>query len=190
MADKKYNSVSDLIGDISSDKEFNKTLKNEIESRQIAKILIALRCKAGMGQKEFAQKVGCSQGKISKIENSYDMDLSIRDLAKYCNAAGMTLEIGFSDKNLTLKDRVIYHYFNLKIILEKIIELSKGDEVMEKGAEGFMFEALANIFNGLLECAHKATTRVKRKEKSPIHVSNPISIDNVKDVERKELAGV
>jgi transcriptional regulator with XRE-family HTH domain len=58
-------------------------LEDEIRDKQIFKILFALRCKKEMTQEQIAQKIGGTQGKISKIENAYDKDLSMKDLKRY-----------------------------------------------------------------------------------------------------------
>lgn len=174
---KNYTSVLNLVKDVSDDKNFIKDFDTLINSRQITKTLFSLRCKANLSQVELAKKMNCTQGKISKIENSKDLDLSIDDLVKYCQAVNMKLEIGFSDLRMTMVDRVKYHYFMLKNLLEEMPELSGGDETINAGVEKFTKEAFVNISFGLLECVKKA---MKTNESlAPLHVSTPINIENL-----------
>ena len=174
---KKYSSVLDLVKDTSTDKAFNQSFETLIKSKQIAKALFSLRSKAKMSQEDVAKKMNCTQGKISKIERSNDLDFSIDDLVRYCSAVNMKLEIGFSDSRMELVDRVKYHYFMLKNLLEGMREMANGDETLEKGVETFTKEAFVNISFGLLECVQNASK--KNKIQSPLHVSNPVSLNNI-----------
>jgi transcriptional regulator with XRE-family HTH domain len=175
--EKQYKSVVEMLNDVSDDKDFNKSVENEINTKQIAKTLFAMRCKAGLSQAEIAKKMDCTQGKISKIENSLDVDISVGDLVKYCSAMNMQLEVNFFDRRLTMADKVKYCYFQLKTLLDKIIETAKGDEVMERGVEKFAREAFVNINFGLIECLEKA--KVKKEIAAPLHVSTPVNLGEV-----------
>jgi len=175
--EKQYKSVVDMLGDVSDDKKFNESVEREIETRQIAKNLFAMRCKAGLNQAELAKRIGCTQGKISKMENSPDSDISIGDLVKYCTALNMNLEIGFFDGRMRIVDKVKFHYFQLKGLMDQMIEKAKGDEVMERGVEKFTREAFVNINFGLIECLSRA--KVKKEIAAPLHVSAPVNIDEM-----------
>ncbi|MBE7444682.1 MAG: helix-turn-helix transcriptional regulator [Planctomycetia bacterium] len=173
---KKYNTVLGMVNEISEDKDFNKSLEKEIKGRQISKTLFSMRCKRGLTQSQLAEKAHFSQGKISKIEKSFDTDLTMKDLAAYCSALNMRVEIGFSDMRITLADRVKYHYFMLKTLLDEMRGLAKGDKTMEAGVEKFTREAFVNITFGLLACLQKAKPEEEKGE--TIHVSNPINLED------------
>lgn len=117
---KKYNTVLEMVNKLSEDKDFNKSLEKEIKGRQISKTLFAMRCKRGLTQSQLAEETHFSQGKISKIEKSFDTDLAIKDLAAYCSALNMRVEIGFSDMRMTMVNRVKYHFFELKNLLDEM----------------------------------------------------------------------
>jgi transcriptional regulator with XRE-family HTH domain len=175
--DKKYANVSELINDVSDDEKFNKSVEKEINDKQIAKMLFAMRCKAGKNQAQVAAAMGCTQGKVSKLESSLDADISIGDLVKYCSAVNMRLEVGFFDCRLRMVDMVKYHFFRLKGLLSKMIDMAKGDDAMERGIEKFMGEAFFNINLGLFQCLEKA--KVKRKNAATLHVSPPVNFGEV-----------
>jgi len=175
--EKQYKSVSDMLGDVSNDRKFNESVEREIETRQIAKNLFAMRCKAGLNQAEIAKRMRCTQGKISKMENSPDSDISIGDLVKYCSALNMNLEIGFFDGRMRIVDKVKFHYFRLKGLLDTMIESAKGDETIERGVEKFTREAFVNINFGLIECLSRA--KGKKPDPAPLHVSAPVNIDEM-----------
>ena len=92
----------------------------------LSKTLFAMRCRTGKTQNQIAVAMKCSQGKVSKIENSIDTDISIDDLAEYCFALDMRLEIGFSDLRMTMVDRVKWHYFKLKRLIDEMLNNGQG----------------------------------------------------------------
>jgi transcriptional regulator with XRE-family HTH domain len=59
----------------------------------IVRQLTVLRCTKGLSQVEIAQKIGCSQDRISKFEASSDKDIRFGDLADYVIALGRGLRI-------------------------------------------------------------------------------------------------
>jgi predicted XRE-type DNA-binding protein len=152
---KKYKSVAELLPDISDDKEFNASVEKEINTKKISKMLFAMRCQAGLNQEQVAEKMHCTQGKVSKLENSYDTDISIGDLLNYCSAVNMRIELAFLDREFGIVDNVKCHLFRLKSLLDKLIEMSKGDETMERGVENFTLETIFNANLQLLKCLEK-----------------------------------
>lgn len=186
MAGKHYSNVLDLVRNASAEKAFTDEFREEIKNRQISKALFAMRCKAGLTQSDVAGKMKCSQGKVSKIENAVDTRLSVDDIAAYSSALGMRLEIGFSDFRMTMVDKVKWHFFQLKSLIHQMLNLAKGDEAMERGVARFTTEAFVNVTMGLADCVRRAKP-VKRREKQAIHVSNPVSIE---DLEIKESVHV
>jgi transcriptional regulator with XRE-family HTH domain len=186
---KQYGSVLDMVKDTSDSKELVKSLEQTINTRRIAKTLISLRCRAGLNQEEVAKKMKCSQGKISKIENAADADLTIGDVTGYCSAVNMTLEIGFSDRNMKMVDRVKYHYFKIKAILDKMLEMSKGDKQMEVGVHNFTKEVFVNATFGLLDCMKRSIPE-KQEAHQMLHVSNPVIADEMPTMHDTEKEAV
>lgn len=119
IMEKQYRSVIEMVNDISDDKKFTKSVEKEINTRQIAKTLFAMRCKSGLTQADIAKKMGCTQGKVSKIENVLDTDISMGDLLKYCSAMNMQLEINFFDRRLSMADKLNTIIFSSKRCLTK-----------------------------------------------------------------------
>ncbi|MCR4293698.1 MAG: helix-turn-helix domain-containing protein [Candidatus Kuenenia sp.] len=176
---KQYDDVIEMVKDLSKDSEFNKSLEEEIKSRQISKILFAMRCRGGLTQSQIAKKMKCSQGRVSKIENSYDKELTIRDLIDYCSAINMRVEIGFSNLGSTLADKVKFHYFKIRDLLDRMLDLARGDKTIEAGVEKFTKEAFVNISFGLLECLRKP--KMEKTEESLLYVSEPINSEDFSD---------
>ena len=88
---KRYKNVVGLINALSSNEEHKEAIKNEIARKGLAKFLFALRCEHKLTQEELAERIGCTQSRISKIESSYDEDLSVKDFKDYGKALGLQL---------------------------------------------------------------------------------------------------
>jgi DNA-binding transcriptional regulator YiaG len=95
IMDKQYSSVADMLNAVSDDKKFNETVKKDIQTRQLAKALFAMRCKVGLTQQELADRLNYSQGKVSKIEHSLDTDICIGDIVRYTSALNMEITPAF-----------------------------------------------------------------------------------------------
>ena len=106
---KKYKNFKQLVDSITSSDKFKDEVKQEITSRALAKFLFYLRCEHNLTQKELADRVGCSQSRISKIEGSYDKDINLQDLFDYGKALNLQLELGYRDKSAKIVDLVNYH---------------------------------------------------------------------------------
>jgi len=87
---KRFASVLDMIDASDASEEFRESLRATIESRKLTKQMSAMRNAAGMTQEEMAKQMGCSQGTVSKIENSEDVSLGLADIMGYCPGAHPT----------------------------------------------------------------------------------------------------
>ncbi len=167
---RTYSSVSELYAKHASAEECDSFVKF-LNSRKLAKTLFALRSKAGLTQKELAEKIGITQSKVSKIEHAQDVTLTIGDILQYCDVLKLQLHVGLMPDGMTLVNQVKFHWNELQRHLEQIQVISKGDVVMEKAARDFTFEAANHITNGLL--ASLGNVMPKQENEELLTVSAP-----------------
>jgi transcriptional regulator with XRE-family HTH domain len=174
----RYRTVSEMVRDLSEDRELSESVRKRICERQIIDSLMGLRASLEMSQKDIADKMGCTQSRISKLENGKDDDLRIGDFHAYADALGLEMSIQLAKKSRTIVDEVKYHALVVNRLLARIAELAAGDETMAEGASEFICEAAYNLSRGIrdaLRMMKKATARVTRfpKERPPlIHVES------------------
>lgn len=187
---KKYKNVKDLIEGVFEDPKFKDEAIRDISENGLGKFLFFLRCQHQMTQEELAKKIGCTQGRISKIESSKDENLSIKDFIDYGNAFDLNLEIGFREKKATWVDMVKYHAFKMREYLGYMVRVAKEDESIEKGVLDFHFETLGNVPKMIRDSLSKMlNNRVNRKvsnDKSKVHVSVPIQIEE--NLEKEKIS--
>lgn len=168
--------MSEMIKDMSSDAAFANAVTKEIENKRIGKFLFSQRCKHDLTQKQMAEKIGCSQGRISKIESSYDRDISIGDLLDYAKALDLQLEMGYRHHSARIVDLIKYHAFKIKDYLNQLATLAQNDENMEEGVAKFHLEAKHNIDKFIANSFSKLNIirKLRIPETTDIHISAPI----------------
>lgn len=170
---KTYQNVEEMVKDLSSDSEVKKDILKEIRSKTISKYLFSLRCGQGLTQTQLAEKINCSQGTISKIENSYDKDITIKDLLEYGNALDLQLEIGYRRRSINTVELIKHHFFKIKGYLNKLANLAGKDKALIDGVEKFHVEAAYNMVIMILDSASKLDSKKRKRVEEPIHISPP-----------------
>ncbi|MEI8013015.1 MAG: helix-turn-helix transcriptional regulator [Candidatus Omnitrophota bacterium] len=184
---KQFKNVADLIKGVSEGDDFKKEAVKKISENGLGKFLAFLRCDHRLTQGELAAKMGCSQGRISKIESANDDKLSIKDFLDYGKALGLELEVGFRSKNTRYVDMVKFHAFQMQKYLTLIADLANEDAALEAGVLNFHVEALVNARRMILDSMAKVEkSRVNRIIKSipgQVHISGPVQHEAVLQAE-------
>ena len=175
---KQFKNVDELIKGLSEDESFKKDAINQISENGLGKFLSFLRCQHRLTQNELADKMGCSQGRVSKIESAKDDRLSVKDFIDYGNALGLELEIGFRSKKMKWVDMVKYHAFQMQRYLNNMVVIAKEDKAMETGVLDFHLEALKNVPRMILGSMSKLSQAPFNKlidgSKRKVHISGTI----------------
>ncbi|MGR3176524.1 MAG: helix-turn-helix domain-containing protein [Candidatus Anammoxibacter sp.] len=173
---KTYENVEELVKGLSTDNKFKDSVLQEIKSKSISKFLFALRCEHGLTQKQMSDKMDYTQSKISKIENAYDKNITVKDLLEYGNVLDLQLEIGFRKQGeVKIVDLIKYHAFKIKNYLDMLAKLAGKDATMKKGTLIFFGETLFNMLKIIQDSTSKLhIPENKEKPKVPIYISSPL----------------
>lgn len=136
-----------MIEHNSSEETFKKDALEAIAGRRLARMLFLVRCKNKMTQKDLAAKLGCTQGRISKIESSSDDKISIKDLLDYASAFDLQLEVGYGAKNQRIVDEIKHHAIQMYQKLQRLAELAQDDPAIVDGVRRFHLEAFVNLID-------------------------------------------
>ena len=186
---KQYNKVSDLVKDVSKSKKVSEGVAEEIGNRSLSKFLFFLRCEYKLTQAMLAKKMNCTQSRISKIESSYNSDLSVKDLLDYGEALDMQLDLGYRQKNAKITDMIKYHVIRTKEYLLMLTDMVKGDKSMNDGVLNFMKECLYNFMDGVAKSLQKLEVKKNiAKPQGPIHISPPLQDKEI--MEKEDLRKV
>lgn len=146
-------SVLDLERDTLTDGTFHDELEGLPADNSVSRALSDLRCSRKLTQEELANRAGCTQSKISRIENSGNDRLKLDDLAMYARAFNMQVSIDFSPESSSADaaERLAWQIRNgLDSVTERVRHEGTADEGAKKAYEAFLFEML-DLFMGKLE---------------------------------------
>src|SRR5262245_48095075 len=110
----QHSSVSDMVRDLSEDQAFVEEFEKRLSARKLIKALTVLRTRAGLSQQELAEKLECTQSKVSKLESSADADIRFGDLLDYTGAVGYEMRLLLVPKGQKIVDEVKMHAFIIK----------------------------------------------------------------------------
>jgi len=148
---RRYRSVSEMVRELSDDQEFADRFDREAAKRSLAQKLFSMRCAYGITQAEMAKQLGCTQGRISKLEHSPYDAIKVGDLMAYAKAVGRGISIAFL--KTTTAGFVNYHISELKRHLRHLSELARGDESISKGIAKLLDDQIPGLLQTLLEVA-------------------------------------
>lgn len=167
-----FKSVSELLKATTGNKEKAKSFEELLNSSTIVRSLIRKRARAGMTQKEVASLMGVTQSAVSKIETSFDCDLTLGEIARFSHAVDspMTLQIG---PPISLVQSVKSHAFAMKADLEKLAALAcenEEDSDFDKNIANFFGEAGFNLMAFLVDAFEKLPASVLKAKTSGLRV--------------------
>jgi transcriptional regulator with XRE-family HTH domain len=171
---KQYTSVTEMVKDISEDADFSESFSEEVAERRVAKMLFTLRCAQGVTQKEMAERLGCTQSRVSKLENATLDNLRVGDLMAYAKEFDLCLSLGFHPR-MTAVEKVKFHAIEIKKNLDFLVSLAHKDDEILKGVKDFFGEALFNLLN-FVQISAKKLPKKSRERQALIEVSSPTDL--------------
>lgn len=162
---RRYQSVTEMAKHLTKDQKFQQELEKDIVGKDVAKTLFALRCREGITQAEMASRLGCTQSRISKLENSGLDGIKVSDLAAYAKALDLQASITFH-KGMTAVQSVKFHALEIKKYLDHLAELAHRDDAIFEGVKSFYNVYLVNI----LSLFKKSADRLPKKRAKQLPV--------------------
>jgi transcriptional regulator with XRE-family HTH domain len=181
---KRYASVTDVLHSMDIPDEQKKRQADYIKARQLSRLLTVMRSQKKMSQIQAAEKLGWSQGRVSKLETKADRDVSVGDLLDYSNALDLEMSIVFLPRGMKIVDRIKIHALEMVKLLQRLVKLSKGDGEMEQAVHRLHDECLNNLIN-LVGDSQKSMCIKPRKE---LTVIGPSQVGQMIDEENADLA--
>jgi|GEM_PF-3920881 len=122
-----------------------KEIENTVKGYSLGETLIRTRLKAGLTQKQIADKLHCSQSRISKIECAHNDDIHMSDFGKYIGVCGYELSLMVNQRTKCASSAVKHHAIAMGRALDKLAELATKDEEIAEAIRSFHSELLFNL---------------------------------------------
>lgn len=115
-----------MLEDSGADKDLIEAVE-DVRHQNVTNTLAKMRVAKGLTQKQMADLIGCTQGRISKLETGRDEDLRLKDILDYARATETGLQLGIGPQPNHVQ-AVKYHVFALKRHLDELVNQAKGDD--------------------------------------------------------------
>jgi len=140
------------------DSDVIEAVDEALDRQRIMRQLMANRAALGLSQNDVAESMGCTQSRISKMENSADDDLRFGDLRQYAHVVDCELKAGIRPKHLEPAEEVKCLAFAVNERLSRMADLAQSDDKISAGVARFFFEAFVN-FSAIIGRAVNALPR-------------------------------
>ena len=180
---KTARNVVELAEQIGGDGGFSKGLAEHLHKRRLIDALAAMRAAKGLSQKDMAERMGCSQSRVSKMEAAEDASLNLGAVIEYVQAIGGRLDITLADVRSTAVDRVKHHAFCIMRETDRLAELALADPSIAEGVSSFFDEAAFNLLRMLERSAKKLPASASEAE--PSMTVETCSMDDPEEAEAK-----
>jgi transcriptional regulator with XRE-family HTH domain len=160
---KTFRSVADMVARKETSNDTRTALAQARRETAICQVLTEIRLKAKLTQQQFAEKVGVTQGAVSKWETGPDSDLTLEIVGKYAALSGEELLLVFGD-DLNHVESVKVHAFEIKRHLTALAELANKCDEMAGPIQSFFGEACFSIIAILGKC-HLQMPNGRQKQK-------------------------
>ncbi len=145
MADNRFKNISDMVRNLTDDNEFVEAVDEALGRQKILRQLMAMRVTRDLSQADVSRKMGCSQSRVSKMENSADEQLRYGELRRYAEAVGCELVSGVKPHEMTPTEEVKCLARAVQNRLSRMAELAQGDADIARGVAKFFAEAFLNF---------------------------------------------
>ncbi len=169
----QYKNTAEMIRDLSRDEVSAERSIREMRQRCLIDHLMAQRALLELSQADMAKKMGCSQGRISKLENGDDDDLRIGDFREYAKALGLDLGFLLSKRDVTIVEQVKQHVFAMGRLLNRLVNLAGDDESMANGTEKFFREVVLNSVRVVVEASERLAGNLDSANKNGLLANIP-----------------
>ncbi len=186
---KRYASVQELVRDLSEDNKFADDVNRGIDERNIINHLMAMRSSLDLSQQDIAQKMKCSQSRISKLETGKDDDLRIGDFQRYADALGLQMLIVLAKaEKPPIAKRIKYHTRTLERLFKELAILVADDDSAKKEMVKLVASSAIPLACGMVNILEQAGFKVPKPSARSPHVPPPIQIE-MDDDDCSDLTG-
>jgi transcriptional regulator with XRE-family HTH domain len=151
---RRYSSVADLLRGQNVCEKMQEDVASRSDEKKIATLLASMRAQAGMTQEELAEKIGRTQGSVSKIENTPDRDITLGIIQDYSKATAHRVSFTCG-KPMNHVEAVKNNAFSMRRHLEALASIAQKHDELQPHIQGFFGEAFFNIMTILSECQNQ-----------------------------------
>ena len=162
---RAFASVADMVRN-TCDSEFADEFDEHLAERRLSKIMTVIRCGKVQTQAAVAEKMGCGQAKVSKMERTVDRELNFGDIVDYSRALGQALHMAFMPASGNSVDHIRFHMNLIKHELKRLVTLAGDDRTIGNGVEAYAIENLEKYVSMIDDTINKLPHRMQQARSS------------------------
>ena len=183
----------DMVRDTDDDKEFADELEGTHEAKRLSRILFRMRASRGVTQKELAEKLETTQGRISKLEQASVNSIKVSDLLDYAHSLGYNVGLEFHTRQSAV-DHIEHNISEIRKNLDFLASLAQKaeDQKLHRLIRKFFEGTTSSLLKEVAEAASELPQLVPPHE-SEVRFSIPAELgeqDDTKEVNNEAMTSV
>lgn len=183
-----FRSVAEAFRSVADDPALADQIEEAVRNRSVINCLMAQRAVLNLSQKDIAEKMGCTQSRISKLESGFDDDLRLGDLREYTSALGLGLTMRLAKRDASVVDQVKSHVLTVRKLLLGLVRLTGEDKTIASGAQLFLREVLLNSVKSVVEANEKLKANLESASKNSLLNELPFESLPVLEIDDETLS--
>jgi transcriptional regulator with XRE-family HTH domain len=159
---QSFDSVAEMLATL-GDPEGAQQLSQAMQARVILDLLVHERLRQNKSQKEMADLMGCTQGRISKLENGTDESISVGDAQQYARKLNCEIQFGMRKVDESPADEIRFLSSGIKQRLQGFLKSGVNFETTELIVENLT--AAIEHFEKLLA---SSIQKLQKSDKNPL----------------------
>ena len=155
----KYKNVTEMFQDSKMNAETRSEVLETLSSQRLVNRLAAMRVSAGLSQAKIAERMNCSQGRISKLEHGKDEDLTLGEIRQYAEAVQCEFTSALVPRDVKPVDKAKMLAFGIHRYMKDMAQLAHRDEDVAKEVAKFFGEVFFNMSRLIGDAAGELPTK-------------------------------
>jgi transcriptional regulator with XRE-family HTH domain len=151
LTGRRFDSMEAFLAGEAVSAEVRSAVRKLDQETAVVSSMVEARREAGLTQQQMAEKIGKTQGAVSKLESSADMEITLDEIAAYAKAIGMNFAIMIGAP-MNHIESVKYHALAIREHLSELAKEAHRNEEVEQAVQRFWGEAFFTILAILGKC--------------------------------------
>ncbi len=148
---KRFGGVGKFLKQRNTAAEVSNHFREMKGDTTVTRRLACMRAMAGLTQEEMAERLGVTQGCVSKWESGLDEELTLKVIADYARATDERIGLCVG-KPMTHVEAVKAYAFGLRDRLRALAGIAQDNSQLEQYIQAFFGEAFFNLLNIFETC--------------------------------------
>lgn len=149
---RRYNTVEAMLLGEGASEQFTQQFSEVADATRVTRVLAQLRAAHGLTQKEMGERIGISQGAVSKLESGRDEELKLSEVCAYARSLNERIGVLYGPQPNHVEAINLY-LGRMKYHMLELAKVSRADAEMDSRMNKFFGDTFQNVME-LLACVY------------------------------------